>query len=117
MQVESDGNALLFEWAETDDGEVISRSDRATTTPTGLTISLDDVLPGDAGTLGIRLSLRGSEDSNPSVDPSFGFDLRETAENDRTEPGIEAGDPTANQGELQEDIDVNIRYEKTALRQ
>jgi len=115
METDVDGNDLLFEWVETYNGETIEGPGNVTADPAGMRLSLQNVLPGDAGALGIRMSLQSGQSSPLSVTPYFAFDLHETAENGINEPEEKAGDTTADEGELQEFIDVKIWYDEGLL--
>jgi hypothetical protein len=110
-QIESDGNDLLFEWVETYNGETIEGPGNRTGSPPEMRISFENVLPGDAGALGIKMTLDSPTDPDPSVDPYFAVDLHESSENGLTEAEQEAGDSSGGQGELQEYIDVKIWYD------
>lgn len=114
METEVDGNDLLFEWVETYNGDTLEEATgtaEAMADPPGMTISLEDVLPGDEGALGIRMTLQSASSSSPSVTPFFAFDLYGTDENDINNPEEKAGDTSAVEGELQEYIDVKLWYD------
>jgi len=113
---ETAGNNLLFKWVETYNGDKLEDSGtEARSDPPGMTISLGDIKPGDSGVLGIEMTLQSAEETDPSVAPYFALNLTETAENGRNEPERTAGDTTANEGELQDWVDVEIWYDTGAM--
>lgn len=109
-----EGGALEVDWRETyrSDGETEVREDTRSTefTSEGAVIELDDVLPGDVGTVSFRL--RNPEDSASTVESKLSLDLSETAENERIDPENEAGDTTADEGELQDFLDTKLWYDE-----
>ncbi len=111
-ETEQDGNDLLFEWVETYNGKTLEDLGNVTADPPGMRLSLGNVLPGDAGALGIKMTVQSdSSTTDPSVTPYFAFDLHETAENDLVDPEEDARDTTDDVGELQDYIDVKIWYD------
>lgn len=69
-------DGLVVDWRETYNGAtLVDASDGAASrSPTGPAISLGNVLPGDSGTLSVRLRLEGADDL--AVEPSVAVDLR-----------------------------------------
>lgn len=106
----TDGDGLVLRWAATRNGD----DDPGSVTGTGSTFSysVSNLLPGDSGTLTVELSLT---DGTPDSVPRFTFDLTGTDENGLTDPEREAGDNTANEGELQNYVDVKIFYDTGGL--
>ncbi|GAA0506246.1 hypothetical protein SAMN04488066_101145 [Halorubrum aquaticum] len=76
---------LVLDWRETYNGTVLedSTAGTATPTPSGSAIALGNVLPGDAGSLSVRLRIEtdGSGGSDaPAVEPELTFSLTDGAE-------------------------------------
>jgi hypothetical protein len=113
---------LDAEWRETytRDGETTLFED--TTDPgTGTEpdepsiIQLDDILPGDRGTVSFTVEAdKRDTDASDTVTPTLGLNLTETAENGLNDPEREAGDTTESVGELQEHLYVNV-WENTGI--
>ncbi|MCU4718192.1 hypothetical protein [Halapricum hydrolyticum] len=106
----TDGDGLVLDWAATRNGN----DDPGSVTDTGSAFrySVSNLLPGDAGTLTVEMSLT---DGTPDSIPRLAFDLTGTEENDLTDPEREAGDDTPNEGELQNYLDVTLFYDTGTL--
>jgi hypothetical protein len=117
------GFALRSEWRETytRDGETVVLEN--TTAPesgeTGTensdpqTIRLNNILPGDSGGVGFRLTADPEQNSSPfPVQPNLAIEIRDRAENGIIDPEREAGDdpddPEEPRGELQEYLNVTV---------
>ncbi|TKX56132.1 hypothetical protein EXE42_00810 [Halorubrum sp. SP3] len=111
-----DEYTLDAEWRETytRNGETTLLED---TTPDGSgsepdepgLIQLDNVLPGDRGTVSFSLTAdRTNPDASDTVSPTLGIDLTDRAENGLTDPEEAAGDTTETVGELQEYLQVTV---------
>lgn len=115
---------LQLEWRESYNGSIVEGEDFPGTgtvnDPDGPVLSLDDVKPGDSGSLTVRLSLVDT-DSESSSDArlfmSLGDDWYTTAENDVNEPEEKAGDTTESEGELQDHVNVSIWYDSGIFRE
>lgn len=117
-----DDYTLDAEWRETytSDGETTLLED---TTPDGTgsepdepgLIQLEDVLPGDRGTVSFTLTAdRTNTEASDTVTPTLGLELRERAENGLGEPERAAGDTTDTTGELQDYLRVTV-WENTGI--
>ena len=111
-----DDYTLDAEWRETytRNGETTLLED---TTPDGSgsepdepgLIQLDNVLPGDRGTVSFSLTADpANPDASDTVSPTLGIDLTDRAENGLTDPEEAAGDTTEAVGELQEYLQVTV---------
>ena len=111
-----DDYTLDAEWRETytRDGETTLLED---TTPDGSgsepdepgLIQLDNVLPGDRGTVSFSLTAdQANPDASDTVSPTLGIDLTDRAENGLSDPEEAAGDTTETVGELQEYLQVTV---------
>lgn len=120
IEEECDDFTLRAEWRETytRDGETSLQenttasgtedSGEETTSEEPSIINLDNVLPGDSGTVSVRLEVTDAN-SDTSVTPEFALVLEGTAENGVTEPEGKAGDdPNESEGELQDFLDVEV---------
>ena len=115
-----DGYTLDAEWRETytSDGDTTllentTSSDGAESGGASI-IQLSNVLPGDRGTVGFRLTAEATDGASDTVSPTLSFDIVETAENGLNDPEAEAGDTTEDVGELQDYIEVTI-WENTGI--
>ena len=80
-------DGVLLDWRETYNGRTLTESGRASTTPSGPAISLGNVLPGDSGSLSVRLRLETESADAPSdlaVEPELTFALT----SDLSTPGL-----------------------------
>ena len=114
-QVDETGLDLRVGWRETYNGGV--RADTTATTgdaPDGPVVALDNVLPGDQGSLTVLAELAGT-DTARTARLSLLLDLTDTAENGRTEPEVTDGDDTPDVGELADAIEVAVRYDTGIL--
>lgn len=108
------GLDLRVGWRETYNGAL--RADTTETTsdaPDGPAVTLDNVLPGDRGSLTVLAELVG--DTATTARLTLALDLTDTAENGRTEPEMTAGDDTPDVGELGDAIHVSVRYDTGIL--
>lgn len=67
---------ILLNWRETYNGRTLTESGRVSSTPSGPAISLGNALPGDSGTLSVRLRLDTDATDTPSdlaVEPELTF--------------------------------------------
>ena len=115
-----DGYTLDAEWRETytSDGDTTllentTSSDGAESGDPSI-IQLSNVLPGDRGTVGFKLTAEADDGASDTVSPTLDFDILETAENGLNDPEGEAGDTTENVGELQDYLRVTI-WENTGI--
>jgi len=72
-------------------------------------IRLENILPGDRGTVGFRI--RAEQDNsagNTDVTPELSINIREDAENGINNPEQEANDTSPNDGELDEFLDAKV---------
>ena len=117
-----DGYTLDAEWRETytRNGETTLLED---TTPDGSgsepddpgIIQLDDILPGDRGTVSFNLTAdKTNTDASDDVEPTLGLDISDRAENGLTDPEEEAGDTSGSVGELQEYLRITV-WENTGM--
>ncbi|TKX86495.1 hypothetical protein EXE43_08095 [Halorubrum sp. SS5] len=111
-----DEYTLDAEWRETytRNGETTLLED---TTPDGSgsepdepgLIQLDNVLPGDRGTVSFSLTAdQANADASDTVSPTLGIDLTDRGENGLSDPEEAAGDTTETVGELQEYLQVTV---------
>lgn len=118
MQISGQGDSpdLRIDWRETYNGSVLEGEDFPDTpvdAPGGPAVSIENVVPGDSGTLTLRVQLdepaggNGSGASTARV--SFGLDVTATDENGLTEPELKAGDTA--EGDLQHYTDVAVWYD------
>lgn len=117
-ETECEDFTLRAEWRETytRDGETTLREDSTdenageeTTSAEPSIIALDGVLPGDSGTVSVRLEVDAdSESDSVDVEPEFKILLDGIAENGINEPEEKAGDTSEDAGELQEFLDVRV---------
>lgn len=98
-------NGLEFAWRETYNGNVVEQTSNVRMKPGEAVISLQDVLPGDAGTFTFRIR-NTKEDA--SVNPHLSLDLTGAEERGRNEPERKAGDSSGTRGELQQFLDVKL---------
>lgn len=106
---------LNAEWRETytSDGgtsilEDTTDSNNGTETDDPAIIHLENILPGDRGTISFRLGAERTNDSASStVTPTLGVIINERAENGISDAEGEAGDQD-NTGELQDHLDVKL---------
>lgn len=97
----SDGGTSLFE-DTTDPGSGSEADDPAI-------IHIDNILPGDRGTVSFKLTAdKETSGADDDVTPTLGLNLDETAENGISDAEDEAGDTSANTGELQEKLKIKI---------
>jgi hypothetical protein len=104
-----DGETTLLEntTATSDDETGEERTDSDEPAPEN--IHLQNVLPGDRGTVSFKLTADREDDTaDDNVTPTLGLDLTGTAENGINDPEREAGDQSPDAGELQEYLDVKI---------
>lgn len=112
----SDTNAdLVLDWRATYNGDVLEDTDFETPggTAPGPVFRLSNLLPGDEGSLTVRLTVapRNDDGSASPVEVYAWLDLFETAENGRNEPERKSGDATETVGELQDALDVSAWYD------
>lgn len=92
-------DGLVLDWRETYNGSTLTDTTGGTTTvsPSGPVISLGNVLPGDSGSLSVRLRIdpEAVDDEEMSVEPELTFSLTD----DLQSPGI------------QEFIDIAVWYD------
>lgn len=119
---ECDGATLTAEWRETytSDGQTTllenTTADAGAGEDTGTEdtadepaiINLQDVLPGDRGTVSVRITAESLDDGVDSVTPTLDLVLDEAAENDLIDPEREADDTSDTMGELQNFLDVKL---------
>lgn len=108
-----EGSSLEVDWRETYNGEVLENTrteSRFMMKGEGAVIDLEDVLPGDVGTVSFRL--RNPEDADSTLEPKLALVLTETAEKERVDPEDEAGDDSTGEGELQDFIDTKLWYDE-----
>lgn len=97
----SDGGTSLFE-DTTDPGSGSEADDPAI-------IHIDNILPGDRGTVSFKLTAdKETSGADDDVTPTLGLNLDGTAENGISDAEDEAGDTSANTGELQEKLKIKI---------
>lgn len=101
-----DGQTTLLENTTASTEENTGTEDTVGSAPQN--ISLQNVLPGDRGTIGFRLTGEKRDASaDDTVTPTLSLNLTGTAENGVTDPEREAGDE-GSPGELQEHINVKV---------
>jgi len=107
---------LRLDWRETYNEAVLEGSTDSTPDPgpDRAVISLGDVVPGDRGSLSVRIQLASEEDGG-AVAPELALELLETAENGRNDPEASAGDDTPDEGELQQFLRTAVWYDEGAL--
>lgn len=107
---------LRLDWRETYNGAVLEGTTESTPQPSpGRTVvSLSDVMPGDSGTLSVRVRL-AAEGEDAAVAPELALELVATAENGRNDPERVAGDDTPGTGELQQYLETAVWYDEGAL--
>lgn len=89
-EIQTNSNVdIRLDWRETYNGRILedTTNGKSQSSPTGPVISLANVLPGDSGTLSVRVRLKSdSDDSNSNpVTPIVAFDLT----SDFTSPGLQ----------------------------
>jgi hypothetical protein len=101
---------LRYDWRETYNGTVVDGGTTVTGTETGPRLAVSNVLPGDSGTLGVRLRLADDAPDDAAVQPYVSLDLTATPENgiNDTEASF---DDTPERGELQEFLTVSLWYD------
>ena len=97
---------LEADWRETYNGDVLEDTRASEFETGGALISLGDVMPGDVGTVSVRLR----NVSEVTAEPRFSLELTGTAENGVIEPERKAGDDGGN-GELQEFLQTKLWYD------
>jgi hypothetical protein len=101
-----DGQTTLLENTTASTEENTGTEDTVGSAPQN--INLQNVLPGDRGAIGFRLTGEKETDSaDDTVTPTLSLNLTGTAENGVTDPEREAGDE-GSPGELQEHINVKV---------
>mgnify|MGYP000147401827 CR=1 FL=1 len=104
--------SLQSDWRATHNGRVVSKSgDGVETTDDGATATVQNVLPGDTGTLSFQVTPESEDGEAPNVQPELTLELTETAENGLTEPERKAGDDDRDEGELQDYLEVEVWYD------
>lgn len=104
-----EGGTFEVDWRETYNNDVLEDTRTGSRfTSEGAVISLDDVLPGDVGTVSFRLE----NVSDSTVEPALSLVMTETDENGRTEPEEQSGDESQDAGELQEFIHTELWYDQ-----
>jgi hypothetical protein len=104
-----DGGTLEVDWRETYNNDVLEDTRTGSRfTSEGAVISLNDVLPGDVGTVSFRLE----NVSDSTVEPALSLVMTETSENGRIEPEKQDGDESRDTGELQEFIHTELWYDQ-----
>ena len=80
-------DGLVLDWRETYNGATLTETatGTATVSPSGPAISLGNVLPGDSGSLSVRLRLDAEDGRDLSVEPELTVSLA----GDRGSPGLE----------------------------
>lgn len=106
---------LVVDWRATHNGDVVSSTGFETTEdrPDAPAIDISSVLPGDEGSLTIRVSVPSAdevEEPRP-LDVGFRIDSFEAAENGLNEPEADSGDDSPSRGELQDAIDATVWYD------
>jgi hypothetical protein len=102
-----DGRTALLENTTASSEENTGTEDTVDSAPRN--IHLQNVLPGDRGTIAFRLTAeKNTESADDVVTPTLGLNLTGTAENNINDAEREAGDETPSTGELQEYIDIKI---------
>lgn len=113
-QASTAGVDLVLDWRTTYNGAVVAAGDTASgVRDSGPALALSDALPGDQGSLTVRLSVAGPADGDaaPPVSPRVWLELTDVSENGRTEPEIAAGDDTEDVGELADALSVRVWYD------
>jgi hypothetical protein len=105
---------LRYDWRETYNGSVVDGGTTVTGTDTGPRIGVTNVVPGDRGTLSIRLQLADDAPSDAGVRPFLALDLTATPENGVNDAEA-PHDDNQTQGELQEFLSVSLRYDTGTL--
>ncbi|MFD1644433.1 hypothetical protein [Haloarchaeobius litoreus] len=101
---------LRYDWRETYNGTVVDGGTTVTGTDAGPRIAITDTVPGDWGTLSIRLQLADDAPSGDGVRPFVTLDLTATPENGINDAESHLDD-SPNQGELQEFLTVSLWYD------
>lgn len=101
----SEETPVDVDWRQTYNGEVIDDLD---TVVGDDAVRLENVLPGDRGSLSVRVSLPESAERSVAVD--LAFDLAASPENGVNEPEATAGD-RGPPGELPDYLDVSVWYD------
>ncbi len=102
-----DGETTLLENTTASTAENTGTEDTVDSAPQN--IHLQNVLPGDRGTVGFKITADKETDSaTDTVTPTLSLDLTGTAENGINDPEQEAGDTSPNTGELQDYLNVKV---------
>ncbi|WP_256298232.1 hypothetical protein [Haloarchaeobius salinus] len=104
---------LRYDWRETYNGTTVDGGTTVTGTETGPRLAVSNVLPGDRGSLSIRLRLDDTSE-DVAVQPFLSLDLAATPENGINDSEASLDD-TPERGELQEFLTVSLWYD-TGLR-
>lgn len=105
---------LRYDWRETYNGDVVDGGTTVTGSDTGPRMGVTNVVPGDRGTLSIRLQLADDAPTDAGVKPFLSLDLSATPENGVNDAEAPLDD-SPNRGELQEFLSVSIRYDTGTL--
>lgn len=108
------GADLRIEWAETYNGSVLE-SGATDPDPETPIVSLTNVLPGDEGTLALRVTMETASPADQTYAITMLSELVGEAENGVTEPEAKAGDVTPDQGELGDNLHVQVWYDDGLL--
>jgi len=110
--IEVESGTFEVEWRETYNGGVEEDTREDNYTENGRVINLENVLPGDVGTLSFRLTnISGSE-----AEPQLSLNLAGAAENGLEDPEREAGDTSTDGNHPNEDFPGELQnYLQTSL--
>lgn len=111
---------LRVAWTERYNGSVLESEGAEDRRGSGPVIRLTDVLPGDSGSLAIRLEPVADPDSDRTFTMTMRLDLVASKERGMTEPERKAGDGTESnssraEGELAEEANVTVAYDSGIL--
>ena len=100
---------LRLDWRETYNGDVLENSTVDEIDRDGPRISLQNVLPGDQGTLSVRVGVDEETDASALVE--FAIPELETAENGATDPERSIDGHDSERGDLQRFLNVKLWYD------
>lgn len=104
---------LQYDWRETYNGRIVDGGTTVSGTESGPRISVSNVLPGDRGTLSVRLGLGDDAPAETALQPFLSLELTSTAENGINDAEADF-DQSQERGELQEFLSVSLWYDTGA---
>ena len=116
----SNPEEIRVAWTERYNGTELEADGTDDRSEYGPVIDLGNVLPGDSGSLSVRVEPEGDGDNGAEYSLSMRMNLDSIAENGITEPERKGGpdsdpDTTPNVGELQDEIQVTVGYDSGVL--